>query len=148
MKWGVNRPINYLPDSIREIFIRHAGCLLKELESRRLEVLLIPAPDPKFEGHKIRVAENSNPDWYQELYHSYRHFRRDRSKKALSRIKSLNDGKFIKGRYKYDSIYRELIFNRLTKGYIQDNYDIEPDDECRNFFKKAKLEDLLDTKNN
>lgn len=41
--------------------------MLHELEERRLEVGLIPAPEKQHVGHCIRVAIESNPEWYREL---------------------------------------------------------------------------------
>jgi hypothetical protein len=32
-----------------------------------LEVVLIPAPEPKHSGHMIRVASNQNPPWYRRF---------------------------------------------------------------------------------
>lgn len=40
-------------------------CMLWELQNNRLEVALVPAPEPKFEGHKIRVAISQNCDWFR-----------------------------------------------------------------------------------
>ena len=44
-----------------------AGRALHELEESYLVVVLQPAPDPHFDGHKIRVAQNRNPKWYREF---------------------------------------------------------------------------------
>jgi hypothetical protein len=44
-----------------------AGRALQELDENRLVVTLVPAPDPHFDGHKIRVAENRNPGWYRDF---------------------------------------------------------------------------------
>jgi hypothetical protein len=40
---------------------------LQELENERLMIVLVPAPDPHFEGHKIRVIGSENPKWYQQF---------------------------------------------------------------------------------
>lgn len=40
---------------------------LKWLETNQLEVVLIPAPDPRHVEHKIRVVNNQNPCWYQRM---------------------------------------------------------------------------------
>lgn len=37
------------------------------LLTHRIEVVLIPAPQPKHRGHKIRVAVSHNPPWYSRL---------------------------------------------------------------------------------
>lgn len=45
--------------------------LLDELESTWLEVVLIPAPDPRHTGHCIRVAHQHNPLWYKAFCLKY-----------------------------------------------------------------------------
>ena len=40
---------------------------LKWLEDCKLEVVLVPAPDPKHVDHKIRMVNNQNPCWYQRM---------------------------------------------------------------------------------
>lgn len=49
--------------------MKTAALLLQELRLHKLEVVLIDAPEPQFEGHKIRVATSRNPEWYTELYY-------------------------------------------------------------------------------
>ena len=41
-----------------------AGMMLNELTGSRFEVVLIPAPEPKHSGHKIRAKQEGNPAWY------------------------------------------------------------------------------------
>jgi hypothetical protein len=41
--------------------------LARELEHVHREVVLAPAPDPRFPGHCIRVVQQANPEWYQTL---------------------------------------------------------------------------------
>lgn len=38
-----------------------------ELQSSRLDVQLAPAPDPRHQGHFIRVVCERNCDWYREF---------------------------------------------------------------------------------
>ena len=106
-------PINELSFKSRKMYTEEAKSLLDELENNRLTVILIPAPSPQHTSHMIRYIENQNPDWYKNLYHSHSGFRRDLSLRALDRIKREEDRHFRIGPYKYDSIYRELIQNRL-----------------------------------
>lgn len=47
--------------------VKIAGRALQELEENFPVVTLVPAPDPRFDGHKIRVVENQNPKWYREF---------------------------------------------------------------------------------
>lgn len=44
-----------------------AGFGLDWLESQRLEIILIPAPEPKHHDHKIRVVAERNPPWYSRM---------------------------------------------------------------------------------
>lgn len=41
--------------------------LLAELEGNRLEVALVPARDPRHDGHFVRVAVGQNAPWYRAL---------------------------------------------------------------------------------
>ena len=85
-EWDSYLSLNSLPESIHALFSEEARSLLSELEHTRLSVDLIPAPDPRFAGHKIRDAVSQNPDWYRHLYRSHSYFRRDRSLRALEAI--------------------------------------------------------------
>lgn len=42
-----------------------------ELREQKLEVVLVPAPDPKHHCHYIRVVENRPPVWFSEFAHHY-----------------------------------------------------------------------------
>lgn len=53
----------YATEKDREL----AGRALQELETERLQIILVPAPDPHFDGHKIRVIASENPKWYQRF---------------------------------------------------------------------------------
>ena len=142
MEWDSFSPVKLLPDNIRDLFTEEAGYLLHDLNNNRLEVVLISAPDPRFSGHKIRAIQNENPEWYKQLYHSYKHFRRDRSLKALNRIRKLEDRPFRVSPYKYDAIYRHLIYTRLTEGYKEMGDEIPADNEARYFFKAELTEEI------
>jgi hypothetical protein len=48
--------------------------LLIELESSRLEVVLIPAPEQRHSCHSVRAVQESNAEWYQKM--CKRHLRR------------------------------------------------------------------------
>ena len=74
-----------------------AEILLTDLENYRLEIALIPAPEPKYLNHMIRVAINSNPTWYQELYASRGKVDRQRVIRTLKRIMESGEleGSFI-----------------------------------------------------
>ena len=134
MKWDGKKRVSELPHSIKEIFLSEAQYLYNELSKNILEVVLVPAPVRKHPYHMIRKVENRNPDWYQQLYSEYQHFRRDRSLNALERICNQEDMDFKHGQYKYDSIYRDLIYQRLTEGYDCQCGEVPPDDDVKGFF--------------
>ncbi|MBI5871883.1 hypothetical protein HZB88_02255 [archaeon] len=136
-EWVPELPIDYLPEYIKEAFRQDAELLLYELKINKLEVILIPAPTPQHSGHKIRAVQNKNPYWYSKLYHTYNHFRRDRSIRALKRIRDLHDRKFRISPYKYDEIYRSLILKRLVGGFLmQEGCEIEANRQVKEFFDK------------
>ena len=110
-----------------------------------MEVILVPAPEPRHYDHRIRKVVSRNPKWYRELYGSNKNFRRDRSFNALIRIKKSNDAYCNKSKYRYDAVYRELIFKRLMEGYSDERYDYEypSNNNVRRFFKKKSLEYFL-----
>ncbi len=138
LKWTPKEPIIFLPEGIRIYYIREAKFLINDLQEHKLKVVLVEAPEPKFDGHKIRIVESRNPEWYSKLYHSYSSFRRDRSLRALERIASQQDGYYMNGPYKYDFIYRTLITERLVRGYSVEDYEIPPNEEVKRF-----LEDIV-----
>jgi hypothetical protein len=69
-----------------------AGRALEELESQHNRITLVPAPDPHFDSHKIRVVESRNPQWYIDFGAKYwrgtRQFdlKRARVTRALKRV--------------------------------------------------------------
>ncbi len=141
MSWNCRKPIAELPVRIAELFSFEAASLLDELQENRLTVILIDAPERKHTTHKIRAVESSNPDWYRELYHSHRHFRRNLSEDSLRRISNGRDGEFASRHrwspYKYDNLYRGLILERLTEGYVSDRWGrVPPVGKIKGFFSR------------
>lgn len=69
-----------------------AGRALMEMRNQFNRIVLVPAPAPHFDGHKIRVQESENPSWYRKFATSYwrsaRSFqlKRCRVEKALKRV--------------------------------------------------------------
>jgi hypothetical protein len=69
-----------------------AARALESLELERNRIVLVPAPRKNFDGHKIRVQETKNPDWYREFgvpyWRSRRSFqlKRVRVERALRRV--------------------------------------------------------------
>lgn len=103
-----------LEDSFLLDVIRlEAKDLLKELKENKLEVILIPAPEQKFEGHMIRVSQNRNPDWYVRLYNSSKEsLKRNWTIQSLSKIAENK----IRWNSKYDIMLLEMIYERLLEG--------------------------------
>lgn len=80
---------------------------LEELECQRNKIGLVPAPDPHFDSHKIRVIESRNPDWYIKFglkyWKSERQFdlHRCRVERALGRV--------LAGKVRGNGYERELL---------------------------------------
>ena len=78
-----------------------------QLEQQQNRIILVPAPEPHFEGHKIRVVESRNPQWYIDFGEQYwkgdRKFMLKRSRviQALQRV--------VKGRVRGNGYERELL---------------------------------------
>jgi len=55
--------------------------MLTQLNKNRLQVGLAVAPEEAHSGHKIRVVDGTNPEWYQELCAKYLSTNRKNRKK-------------------------------------------------------------------
>jgi hypothetical protein len=123
--WTPNKPLSAITsERIRKIFVEEARSLLTELKDNPNTVGLAPAPNPKYEGHMIHVSISRAPDWYRKIYHSRNGFRRDLSLRALNQITRGLDEELDESRrgvcdyrHLYQTIYRQLIYERLTGGY-------------------------------
>ncbi len=139
MAWDIENPISELPESIASYFKEEAKKLRKELEYRKLNVVLVPAPVKNFESHCIRMADNWNPEWYSDMYNRIPNFKRKRCIGALERIMKKEDGK-IKRRpfmYTYDMRMRALIYERLTEEYEAEGMIFEPVEEVKKYFENV-----------
>jgi hypothetical protein len=149
--WTPERPIRELPEEISDIFVDKSRFLYQDLQEHRLKVVLIPAPEPHFEGHCIRCVEDRNPQWYRDLYHGHPNWQRKRTKRALERIANHKDLQFMKGpigcveyKYHYDTELRRLIYDILISGYYENmgRHTIvhsEPNKDVRDFFGHINL---------
>ncbi len=123
MNWDVEKQIKYLPTEIADVFSEEAERLYSELVENRLKVVLVPARVERYEGHMIRAVESKNPRWYRDLYQATPHLKRRRTLNSLERIAQTQDLAYCDRRGavsphgSYDTRYRELIRERLTKGY-------------------------------
>lgn len=113
-------PLAAYDPAIAELFQVHAGALLFELQEHYLNVVLVPAPDPKFIGHKIRATDNHNPTWYRELYEDQR-IRRRFVARSLERISTgadlAFDGRAHTRSSRYDSLLRSIILKHMLEGH-------------------------------
>jgi len=151
MNWNPNNQLSQLPKDILKKFADFADFLYQDLKINRLEVVLIPAPDPQFSGHKIRVVNNRNSGWYSNLYWSYSNLKRKRLMKALDMLRKTQDKDFRinkSGRYafhiynySYHLLCRELIFDMLTEGYLDGSERIFPNNSIRSFFGMDTIEE-------
>src|SRR3989338_7794172 len=150
MLWNPEKRLSYLSEPTWGYFREDAKILLHELEENRLEVVLIPAPDPQHHGHKIRAVQNSNPSWYRTLYWEKPRIYRYLSLPSLQRIAEGRDGNFCpsNGQYHLATKYRDLIYERLTQGYVDERQGpIAPLAAVRRFFGLPLIdgeEDSLD----
>lgn len=95
-----------------------AESLLYELESQCLDVVLVPRPDDDTHGRcKIRVAQESNPDWYRDFcaeYESRRTRPRMRRHKLDTKIKRQHTvaalERFLAGKIESEYVDRLLPF--------------------------------------
>lgn len=101
-----------LPDYIQNSFQYMAHYLIGEMKQSKLEVILVPAPDQRHYGHKVRLAVNHNPRWWSEMYANHpTKLDRQRFMNALHRIFEACDNDT-----KYDCLAREKIKDFLTEG--------------------------------
>ena len=147
--WTPERPLKEL-GGVSCYYTDHAEYLYYDLLSHKLCISTRPHPEPKHHDHKLRIVLAENPAWYSQLYNSQNSFRRDRSIKSLDRLRKGEDLPFMmarskkdlfseKIRFRYDSVYRELIHDDLTKGYYCEGDFIQPNDEVRAYFNMPPL---------
>jgi len=122
--WNPNIPVSYWPENIREKFMEHAGVLYRDLKEHKLEVKLVKISD----GRKKRALENENPSWYKKLirWGVIKGSNRYKIVNALEAISKSEDNRFCRHMYKNQSIFRNLIFERLTEGYIFEENNAQP----------------------
>jgi len=156
MEWDTTQPTKYLPENIRNFYIKQAKGLLYELERNTLRVNLTPAPIQKFHGHKIRQVVSENPEWYKEIYYQYslkRKYTHSKTKRqrtyldslinrpvaknSLTRIKNQRDkSATLFSKFKADFIFRNLIHDTLLNGDFdyELGFDIPAKNKVREFF--------------
>jgi hypothetical protein len=93
-----------------------AGRALYDMETERNVIGLVPAPQPKFSGHKIRVQEQANPEWYRRFRLSYWRSRRSFQLKRWRVVKAL------KRVYEVGIVRRNGYETRLLKFLLAEGY--------------------------
>ena len=147
-EWNPDAPVSTLPGKIREIFRKEAEYLYNDLMKNRLDIDTMPAPQPQFSGHKIRVVLSRNPEWYHDLYHCMSRYR-PYAENSLKRIANLTDkapkeyeskcGKTNYVKYKHNSNIRNFIFYRLADGHAENGALCLPNKEIRKYFGLKKI---------
>lgn len=146
--WGPTQKIIELPKEIQKEYIFEAKNRLTSLDNIQLKVELYDAPEPKHIGHKIRRAQEHNPDWYSELFQAYAHITTYRSsqtnRKRKCLVSKINRQKTIialeriicleeKNTF-HEYALREQIHNHFIKGFVGDTMWIPANDYIREFF--------------
>ncbi len=90
-----------------------ASNLYNELRYNKLQVVLIPAPEPKHYNHCIRVATNHNPAWYSDFYYSFQY--NPERKEVLRTLKDISENKT--NATCYFEVMKDLIVEFLLHGY-------------------------------
>ncbi|MFW5977244.1 MAG: hypothetical protein ACOCQQ_01915 [Candidatus Nanoarchaeia archaeon] len=146
--WGPTQKIIELPKEIQKEYVFEAKNRLTSLNNAQLKVELYDAPEPKHVSHKIRRAQEHNPDWYSELFQAYAHITTYRSSQtnrkrtclvskinrqktsiALERIISLQEKNTF-----HEYVLREQIHTHFIKGFIGNTSWIPANDYVREFF--------------
>lgn len=80
---------------------------LLDLERHQNRIVLVPAPDPHFEGHKIRVVESRNPTWYIEFGNQFWKGERRFDLKRCRVVRGLE--RVVKGRVRGNGYERQVL---------------------------------------
>ncbi len=150
-EWDSAYSIGFLPDPIRNLFREYADQFYHELRDNMLVVKLEPAPRQKHLDHMVRVAVSENPPWYRELYKTRPHMKRQRSLRALDRIRQAKDPELttdpigaVRQKYTYVTLYREVIFEMLVFGYHANGLYLPADPRAQEFFEVEGIENVLE----
>lgn len=115
MKWTHDYPIKDLPDKVRESFIYQAAHMYKDLQQNRFRYELEDHPEASFTGHKKKIVNSRNPEWYSTLWQEYSFERDDRKFGHPTRNIKKTTGK-IREKHKRDNkLYKMNSKIRRTK---------------------------------
>jgi hypothetical protein len=154
ISWDANILLKFFPKEISNYFSFEAELLFNDLKQNKLEVVLIPAPEPQFIEHKIRSAVHQNPIWYKNLYNRYS-FNLEYKNKKTKRNRKVFNSKIKRkpsenslGRISlkkdmphcfHDFVYKDLIFHRLYYGEDYSGSKISPEKMIVEYFQNGKL---------
>jgi hypothetical protein len=88
---------------------RAAERMLTELDSSRLEVVLIPASDVRHSGHSVRVVQEANALWYRKFCAEYSSTRKRKNRHFDTMIKRAHTRRAL----------LEIISGRCATPYAQ-----------------------------
>ena len=117
-----------LSSYIKSRVLAEVGKMKQDLDINGLHVILVPAPEPRYSGHRIRVVHCRNPKWYREIYGELE-VKRDRIISSLNRI--LNETPSNKSSYDY--MFLQIAKDRLLEGYEDESVWIPHDNYVRVF---------------
>jgi hypothetical protein len=90
------------------IIQREANALLTDLLNNPMQVILIPAPEPRHAMHKVRAVVSRPPDWYMEIY------RVNGGRKSFKRWRFIRALKNPFGSSRYQQLVLETINRNLA----------------------------------
>jgi hypothetical protein len=98
-----------------------AKIALMDLQIHRNSIILVPAPNKSFAGHKIRVQESQNPKWYRNFGLAYWRGRRSLLLKRRRVVKAL-ERVYVKGlvrRNGYETRLLPVLLKEFTSTLCQ-----------------------------
>ena len=147
--WTSELPLKLLPKAIQVFYVERAWELKEDLNENFLHIelrepeLVRPEYYSAFPGHKLRVVENQNPNWYRKLY-SEEGVRRKLVKKSLERLVNLEDKEYKGNSYRYDFLLRDKMHDDIIDGYDHFLYRVPPNNIVRRYFGYEPLDDGLE----
>ncbi len=91
-------------DFLSDIHAFEAKQMLRQLQDSPMQVVLMPAPEPKHEGHCVRVVISRPPDWYMRNFYSKRGRKTMKRARLIQALKRIVAKKPIVGRYQSEVI--------------------------------------------
>ena len=96
--------------------------MLDELETQRLEVVLIPQPDPANPGACLRAVAAVNPAWYRRICAAFESRRKRHYRKFKTKVKRAEIRRVLAAlceKKTTQSIYAKWLLNEAARRYNQ-----------------------------